>query len=52
MWWKIRRVHSFVVILVMVVDVDILDNLKRIMVDAMDLYGGLIWETMVSKLIT
>jgi hypothetical protein len=29
-----------------------LDNLKRIMVDAMVLYGGLIQETMASKLIT
>ncbi len=29
-----------------------LDNLKRIMVDAMVLYGGLIHETMASKLIT
>jgi hypothetical protein len=42
MWWKIRRVHSFVVILVMVVNGDILDNLERIVVDAMVLYGGLI----------
>jgi hypothetical protein len=52
MWQKIHRVHSFVVILVMVVDGDILDNLKRIMVNAMVMYGGLIWETMVSQLVT
>jgi hypothetical protein len=36
----------------MVVDGDILNNLKRILVDAMVLYGGLIWETMVSKVVT
>jgi hypothetical protein len=36
----------------MVVDGDILNNLKRIMVNAMVLYGGLIWETMVSPLVT
>jgi len=36
----------------MVVDGDILDNLKRIVVDAMVLYGGLIWETMVLELVT
>jgi hypothetical protein len=52
MWWKIHRVHSFVVILVMVVDGDTLNNLKRIVVDAMVLYGGLIWETMVLELVT
>ncbi len=52
MWWKTHRVHSFVVILVMVVDGDTLDNLKRIVVDAMVLYGGLIRETMVLELVT
>ncbi len=36
----------------MVVDGDTLDNLKRIVVDAMVLYGGLIWETMVLELVT
>ncbi len=36
----------------MVVDGDILNNLKRIVVDAMVLYGGLIWETMVLELVT
>jgi hypothetical protein len=36
----------------MVVNGDILDNLERIVVDAMVLYGGLIWETMVSELVT
>lgn len=52
MWWKTHRVHSFVVIFVMVVDGDTLDNLKRIVVDAMVLYGGLIRETMVLELVT
>jgi hypothetical protein len=33
------------------VDGATLDNLKRILVDAMVLYGGLIQETMTSKLI-
>ncbi len=36
----------------MVVDGDTLDNLKRIVVDAMVLYGGLIRETMVLELVT
>jgi hypothetical protein len=36
----------------MVVDGDTLNNLKRIVVDAMVLYGGLIWETMVLELVT
>jgi hypothetical protein len=35
-----------------VVDGDTSNNLKRIMVYAMVLYGGLIQETMASKLIT
>jgi hypothetical protein len=34
------------------VDGATLDNLKRILVDAMVLYGGLFQETMASKLIT
>jgi hypothetical protein len=35
-----------------VVDGATLDNLKKILVDAMVLYGGLIQETMASKFIT
>jgi hypothetical protein len=35
-----------------VVDEVTLDNLKKIMVDAMVLYGGLIQEKIASKLIT